>query len=160
MAIGRFFAGIGALVWRPSDGKYLVLKRSADKDFAGGAWECPTGRVDQGEGFPDAVRREVYEELGVDVQIDFIVGTLHFYRGEAKPENELVGVQYCCSLEDPGAIRMSWEHAEYRWISAQEAEDLFPEGHWLGEVIRCAESIRALSPPELLEYYRSEGLGQ
>jgi len=160
MAIGRFFAGVGALVWCPSDGKYLVLKRSADKDFAGGAWECTTGRVDQGEGFHDAVRREVREELGVEVQIDFIVGTLHFYRGEAKPENELVGVQYCCSLEDPAAIRTSWEHAEYRWISAEEAETLFPKGHWLGEVIRRAETIRALSSPELLDYYRSEGLGQ
>jgi len=157
MNVGRFFAGIGALLWCPSDGKYLVLKRSEEKDFASSAWECATGRVDQGEGFTDAVYREVYEELGVSVQIDFIVGTMHFYRGETRPENEMVGVQYCCSIEDPQAIRVSAEHSEYRWITAEEAEALFPEGYWLGKVIRRAEAIRALLPPELLEYYRVQG---
>ena len=161
MSIGRFFAMVGALLWHPSDvscnGRYLVLKRSADKDFGGGAWECVTGRVDQGEGFTDAVHREVYEELGIEVQIDFIVGTAHFFRGEIRPENEIVGVQYCCSVEDPQIIRASAEHSEHRWVTAEEAEALFPEGHWLGKLIRRAETIRALLPPELLEYCRVEG---
>ena len=40
---------VGALVWRRSDGKYLLLQRSAQKDFAAGQWECVTGRVEQGE---------------------------------------------------------------------------------------------------------------
>jgi 8-oxo-dGTP diphosphatase len=136
MSIGRFYAMVGALVRRSSDGRYLVLRRSEDKDFAGGEWECVTGRVDQGESFSDAVHREVDEELGVEVQIEFIVGTVHFYRGEATPENEIVGVQCCCSVENPAAIRQSWEHAEHRWITPQEAEALFPGTHWLGEIIR------------------------
>jgi 8-oxo-dGTP pyrophosphatase MutT (NUDIX family) len=114
MSIGRFYAGVGALVWCATTRKYLVLKRSADKDFGGGAWECVTGRVDQGEGFTEAVLREIHEELGARAHIDFIIGTMHFYRGEATPENEMVGVQFCCSIEDPGTIRTSWEHAEHR----------------------------------------------
>ena len=161
MSIGRFYAGVGALVWCASTQKYLLLKRSADKDFGGGAWECVTGRVDQGEGFTDAVRREIREELGAPVgaqaHIDFIIGTIHFYRGEARPENEMVGVQFCCSIENPEAIGTSWEHAEYRWVTAEEAQALFPEGHWLLKVIQRAEAMRALTPPELLEYYRAEG---
>lgn len=64
MSIGRFYAMVGALLRRPSDGKYLVLKRSEDKDFAMGSWECVTGRVDQGEGFSEAVLGGVFEELG------------------------------------------------------------------------------------------------
>jgi 8-oxo-dGTP pyrophosphatase MutT (NUDIX family) len=157
MSIGRFYAGIGALLWRPADGKYLILQRAPDKDFAGGAWECVTGRVDQGEGFVDAVRREVHEELGVDVQIDFIVGTDHFYRGQPRPENEMVGVQFCCSVADPGAIHTSAEHAQCRWLTAAEAEALFSPDHWLGKAIRRAEQIRALLPAELLAYYRTQG---
>ena len=157
MSIGRFFAGIGALVWCTSTRKYLVLRRSADKDFGGGAWECVTGRIDQGEGFTEAVLREVYEELGARAHIDFIIGTTHLYRGEAKPENEMVGVQFCCSIENPEAIKTSWEHAEYRWGTAEEAQALLPEGHWLLKVIRRADAMRALMPRELLEYYRAEG---
>lgn len=141
----------------PSDGKYLVLRRSEEKDFAGGEWECVTGRVDQGESFSEAVCREVYEELGVEAQIEFIIGTAHFYRGEARPENEMVGVQYCCSTENPEAIRKSAEHSESRWVAAEEAEALFPATHWLGKVIRRAEAIRALLPSELLDFYRVDG---
>jgi 8-oxo-dGTP diphosphatase len=157
MSIGRFFAMVGALLWRTSDSKYLVLRRSEAKDFAGDAWECITGRVDQGESFTDALNREVYEEVGIQVQVDFVVGTAHFFRGEAGPENEIVGVQYCCSVESPQAIRVSAEHTEYRWIAAEEAEELFPGDHWLTNVIRRAEAIRALLPSELLEYYRAQG---
>jgi 8-oxo-dGTP diphosphatase len=157
MSIGRFYAMVGALLRSPSDGKYLVLRRSPDKDFASGAWECITGRVDQGEGFPEAVRREVREELGVEVQVDFIVGLAHFYRGEEKAENEMVGVQFCGTIENPEDIRRSDEHAEHRWITAEEAEELFPEPHWLGRTIRRAELIRSLLPPELVDYHRREG---
>jgi 8-oxo-dGTP pyrophosphatase MutT (NUDIX family) len=85
--------------------------------------------VDQGEGFADAVLREIREELGVSARIDFIVGTMHFYRGEARPENELVGVQYCCSIEDPAGITLNWEHSEHRWVTAGEAREFLPEGH-------------------------------
>lgn len=158
MPIGRFYAGVGALLWRPSDGRYLVLKRSEAKDAGAGTWECISGRVDQGEGFTEAVNREVGEELGLQVQIDFVVGTEHFYRGDASPENELLLVQFCCSVQEPAALELSWEHSEYRWVTAREAEEVLPAGHWLGKVIRRAEAIRALLPAELLEYYRVQGL--
>ncbi|MGD8903350.1 MAG: NUDIX domain-containing protein [Anaerolineae bacterium] len=154
MSIGHFYAAVGALMWNPAEGKYLVLKRTADKDFGAGVWECVTGRVDQGEGFTEALHREVREELGVEVQIDFMIDTMHFYRGEARPENELVGVVYRCSLEDAGAIQTSWEHSEHRWVTADEAGEIFPEGYWLVDLIQHAERIRALLPPELLAVYR------
>ena len=32
MSIGRFCAGIAALLWSPPNGKYLLLKRSEDRD--------------------------------------------------------------------------------------------------------------------------------
>jgi len=135
-----------------------VLKRSEAKDAGAGTWECISGRVDQGEGFTEAVHREVGEELGLQVQIDFVVGTEHFYRGDASPENELLLVQFCCSVQEPAALDLSWEHSEYRWVTAREAEEVLPAGHWLGKVIRRAEAIRALLPAELLEYYRVQGL--
>jgi 8-oxo-dGTP diphosphatase len=156
VSIGRFFAGISALVWRPSDGRYLLLRRSGDKDVGAGAWECITGRVDQGEGFEDAVRREVLEEVGIEVQIDSFVGMMHFCRGEVGPEHEMVGVQFCCSAKEPEALQLSWEHSECRWGTAAEAEALLPVGHWLRQTIRRAEMIRALSPAELRQYYRDE----
>ena len=83
MPIGRFIAMVGLLVWRRSGGRYLLLRRSPDKDFAAGEWEAGSGRLDQGEGFADAVLRESIEELGTRVRIECILGTTHFYRGRA-----------------------------------------------------------------------------
>ena len=161
MSVGRFYAGIAALVRRSSDDKYLLLKRSEDKDFGGGVWECVTGRVDQEEGFEEALHREVREEIGVAVDIEFVVGTSHFYRGVAKPENELVGITYCCALDDADAVRISEEHSEYCWTRAEEARQLLvaddPGTRWIGRVIDRAEIIRAQLPGELTQFFRDNG---
>jgi 8-oxo-dGTP diphosphatase len=157
MGIGRFLGMVGALIWCPAKEKYLILKRSDEKDYAGGTWECGTGRVDQGESFSAALLREVREELNVDVEIDFILGTAHFYRGTQTPENEMIGVFYRCSLDDPEAIRTSWEHSEKRWVTVQEALALLPEGYWLSRLIQRAEALRSMVPIDLLVYYRENG---
>lgn len=153
MSIGRFYAMVGALIQDAHSGKYLVLRRSAEKDVGAREWECVTGRVDQGEGFPEALHREVMEELGVQVREDFILQTSHFYRGAPIPENEMVGVIYACTLEKLEAVQTSWEHSESRWVTADEAAKLLPEGHWLFKLIKRAETMRALISDELLAYY-------
>jgi 8-oxo-dGTP diphosphatase len=161
MAVGRFLAGIGALIWAPDRGAYLLLQRTATKDFAPGAWECVTGRVDQGEGFEDALHREVREELGVAVVVDFILGTTHFYRGAAVPANELLGVVYACTLREPEAIRLSGEHQALRWATPSEALAFLREEHaseaWLKRALVRAERMRTQLSPWLVDRTRAEG---
>jgi 8-oxo-dGTP diphosphatase len=160
MAIGRFTAGIAALIWSPEEDRYLLLKRSEEKDFAAGVWECVTGRVDQGESFEEAVHREVREELGVGVHIECLLGTTHFYRGEARPENELLGVVYGCSLRE-GSVRIGKEHSEFRWVTAGEARELLtaPDAstRWTRTVVERADTVLGRMPGELRTYYREEG---
>lgn len=150
MNVGRFIAGVGALASSATSGAYLLLRRSDEKDYAAGVWECVTGRVNQGEGFEDAVRRELLEEIGVAARLDFIIGTTHFYRGEALPQNELLGVVYACTIEDPGKIRLSAEHTQCRWVTADSAEQLLtatdPSTQWTKRVIRRAEQLRGALP--------------
>jgi 8-oxo-dGTP diphosphatase len=157
MTVGRFGAMVGALVWRQSDRRYLLLQRSEQKDFAAGQWECVTGRVEQGESFSEAVRREALEELGQAVHVEFIVGTTHFYRGVVGPEQEMVGVHYGCSVAEVQEIQLSHEHSAYRWVTVQEAEGLFPVGHWLRELIVRAEIMREFLPEELWQFHRTHG---
>ncbi|MBN2149092.1 MAG: NUDIX domain-containing protein [Anaerolineales bacterium] len=161
MSPGRFLGGIGALIREQGGKRYLLLRRSEAKDFGAGVWECVTGRVEQGEGFEQAMHREVVEELGVQVRVEFIIGTTHFYRGETVAENELIGVVYCGTLDDPAAIRISPEHSEYRWVDAQEAETLLasPDAstQWLLGLIRRAERMQQLQPESLREYGREAG---
>ena len=158
MSIGRFYGMIGALIRDAGTGKYLMLRRSSEKDVGSGSWECVTGRVDQGEGFSEALQREVMEELGVHVTPDFILRTSHFYRGEPIPENEMVGVMVACSLATPEAIRTSWEHSESCWISVEEAVELLPSGYWLAELIQRDAAMRELIPESLLDFYHQTGI--
>ena len=162
MSIGRFIGGVAALIWSPATDRYLLLKRSEGKDFARGIWECVTGRLEQGEGFEDALLREVQEEVGVAVEIEYFLGTTHFYRGEQKPENELVGIVCCCSVEDPQGIRLGEEHSEYRWLSAREVDELLDGSdastRWIRRVVMRAEMLKNLVPPEQRSFFRQQGI--
>ena len=151
--VGHFLGGIGALVWDPATRSYLLLQRANNRDFKSGAWECVTGRVDQGESYEQALHREVREEIGATVQIEFLVATTHFYRGESRPENELLGVIYSCIIQNPEQAHFEAEHSAQRWVTADEAMAFLPEGHWLRNVIIRAERLRMLVPAELRQAF-------
>lgn len=46
------------------DGRMLLVQRPEGKDFAF-CWECPGGKVEPGETFVEALRRELAEEVGL-----------------------------------------------------------------------------------------------
>ncbi len=140
---------VGMLVWRRSDGKYLLLRRSPSKDFAPGEWETGSGRLEQGEGFIQALRRECMEELGMEVRIECILGVTHFYRGRPEPANEMVGVSFGCSVPDSAGLTLSDEHSEHAWMTAEAAAAFLPTGHWLSDLVARAEAFRSLMPEEL-----------
>jgi 8-oxo-dGTP diphosphatase len=157
MPVGRFLVGVAALIRDPENGKYLLLRRSQAKDVGAGSWECPTGRVDQGESIEEGLIREVREELQVEARPQFILGTTHFYRGAERPENELVSVLYLCEVDDPGAIRTGEEHDEVRWMTRGEIAAFLPERHWLHWVIERAEALEAGTAPGLRRRLLEEG---
>jgi 8-oxo-dGTP diphosphatase len=157
MTVGRFLAGIGALIWDDATDKYFLVRRVDDRDFQAGAWECITGRVDQGESFEEALHREVYEEIGGRVQIEFIVATTHFYRGQPSPENELLGLVYGCTALNQDEMAVGSEHSEGHWVSVDEAFKLLPDRHWLRQVITRAEIQKANLTPLLRDTFRNEG---
>ncbi|HUF38668.1 MAG TPA: NUDIX domain-containing protein [Anaerolineales bacterium] len=157
MPVGRFIVGVAALVHDPAAGKYLLLRRSREKDVGAGSWECPTGRVDQGESIEAALVREVWEELGVAARPRFILGTTHFFRGEVRPENELVSVLYACTIDDPAAVRIGPEHDEVRWMTREAIADFLPERHWIHWVIERAKAMEAGMHPALQARLLEEG---
>ena len=153
MSVGRFLGGIMALVRELENGRYLLLQRASSKDVGAGNWECVTGRVDQGESFEEALYREVYEEIGVRPEIEFILGTTHFYRGPTVPENELLGMSYACTIPSASAIQLSAEHDAHHWFTTAELIDFLPENHWLPRVVARAEFMRQYWPAELRDYF-------
>ena len=155
MPVGRYIAMVGFLVWRHGDGRYLLLKRSEAKDFEPGEWETGSGRLEQGEGFAEALRRESREELGIELRAECIVGTTHFYRGEPEPGNELVGVILGCSVPDETKLILSEEHIDCKWMTADEARNFLQRDHWLSSLIDQANKFRQSIPSTMREFYQT-----
>jgi A/G-specific adenine glycosylase len=64
--------------WDP-DARVLIAQREAG-DMLGGLWEFPGGTVEQGESFDAALRRELREELGMEVEVGSLFTTVdHAY---------------------------------------------------------------------------------
>jgi len=60
-------------------GRILIDKRQP-KGLLGGLWEFPGGKQEPGETLEDALRREVHEELGIDIRVGRPVATVdHAY---------------------------------------------------------------------------------
>ncbi|MGH3951304.1 MAG: NUDIX hydrolase, partial [Pseudonocardiaceae bacterium] len=68
---------VGGIV-HDDTGRLLLIKRGNEPSR--GKWSIPGGRVEQGESDADAVRRELSEETGLDVDPGALIGTVT--RGE------------------------------------------------------------------------------
>lgn len=65
------------LVFR--SGKLLITQRHADAHL-GGLWEFPGGKRHDNETFEDCLRRELHEELGIEVEVrELIEEITHHY---------------------------------------------------------------------------------
>jgi 8-oxo-dGTP pyrophosphatase MutT (NUDIX family) len=58
---------------------FLLTKRAPKLRAHAGQWALPGGRIDDGETAEDAARRELHEELGLEVAADEILGLLDDY---------------------------------------------------------------------------------
>ena len=64
--MSRAWTDVVAAVIYQSDGSYLLAQRPRGKAYAG-YWEFPGGKVEPGESFDAAIKREIREELGIEI---------------------------------------------------------------------------------------------
>ena len=92
------------------DGLVLACRRRTDRS-AGGLWEFPGGKVEPGETAEQALRREIAEELAVEISVV----------GELTADDLVVGgrsIRLVClraTLLD-AAPESSIDHDELRWM--------------------------------------------
>lgn len=67
MEPGDFHLTVLGVIVRP-DGRFLITKRVMTKSYAPGAWEVSGGAAMAGEDSLEAVKREILEETGVNVE--------------------------------------------------------------------------------------------
>ncbi len=106
--------GCGAIIVNEKN-ETILLKRTSKTRNGAGFWAKPGGGVEFGEKIEDAVRREVKEELGVDVEIIKFLG---FSEGILKSENQhWVSFNYLAKIIGGEIRNMEPEkHEEIKWF--------------------------------------------
>jgi 8-oxo-dGTP diphosphatase len=124
-ATGRdrlIFAGmdircVGAVI-RDAEGRLLVVRRG--RPPSQGRWSIPGGRVEAGESDHDAVRREVWEETGLQVEPRGVAGAVVL--PAADPGDRYLVTDYLADLAsgDPTEPQAGDDADEARWVLESE----------------------------------------
>jgi len=110
------------------DGKILLGKR-LKKDSFYGLWCTFGGSIETGETPTQALKRELKEELGIDIlEPEFLATTETTIRDEPQ---EVLQLHFFLVKEWKGKIINGGEHSEIKWFSPEELKDL-PMG-WIGK---------------------------
>ena len=107
---------VGAVLVK--DGKVLIIKRGHPPRQ--GEWSLPGGRVELGESLIDAVRREIKEETGLEVQVGPVIEVFdRVDRRDDRVAYHFVIVDYLCTCT--GGILCAGDDAEdAAWVSTDE----------------------------------------
>ncbi len=95
----------------------LCMRRGPGKhDYLTGKYEFPGGKIEPGEKMPQALMRELKEEMDLDVEIrdeDFYMTVNHMY-----PDFEITLHSFVCRVGDKKFVRR--EHVEHKWLKAEQ----------------------------------------
>ncbi len=114
------------------EGKYLIAKRSASEKAFPNRWTAPGGkleRTDYTERSPDAgglwynvledvVRREVREEVNLEIENIRYVTSLTFIRPDSKPG---LIVSFMADYKD-GVVALDPALTQHAWVTLEEAK--------------------------------------
>ena len=117
---GRFLVAVGAIIEHAASGRILLLKRSENVAFLPGIWEDIGGRLKQFEEPEQALRREVREESGLEIEIIRPINIFHLFHGETNADNKMIIITYWCRSHSDHVV-LSQEHSDYRWLAPREA---------------------------------------
>jgi 8-oxo-dGTP diphosphatase len=92
-------------------GKYLVLYKSETEEINPNEIDIPGGRIKFGEDIEISLRREIQEEIGINVKVikpsrawGLVKGDLH-----------LIGITFIAEYNS-GKFKLSGEHTRCEWI--------------------------------------------
>lgn len=97
-------------------------------------WEFPGGKVEAGESPEEALRREIREELEVEVNVDDLIDTIEY----DYPAFHLSMKCYACTIA--GGSPHLLEHEAARWLSADQLDSVA----WLPADITLIPKIAGL----------------
>lgn len=98
------------------DGKILIAKRKTGKCI-GAKWEFPGGKLEECETLEECLKRELKEELDIEVEVGEYFATSRFFCSGIEIELIAFKAQYLS-----GEITLT-DHEEVKWVSVGELSE-------------------------------------
>jgi 8-oxo-dGTP diphosphatase len=115
-----------AVIW--NDEKQILIDRRLPQGAMGGLWEFPGGKIEVGETIEECIKREIAEELGIEIAVGEHLITIDHTYSHLRVTLTVHHSQHLAGI--PQAI----ECDEIRWVSLDELDEFtFPEAN--GEII-------------------------
>ena len=104
------------------DDKYFIAQRNRYKHM-GLSWEFPGGKVEKGETFEIALKREIKEELNIEINIKNKLGEENYQDDKIN-----VKLHYFICSHISGEVYLN-EHEDSAWVTKNEFKNYnFAEG--------------------------------
>lgn len=108
-----------------SQGEVLVVREAKTYDITTnlGKYTLPGGRIEIGEQHLEGLKREMMEEVGLDVEPLYPIAT-----GEWRPnlkgiDTQIIAIFYVCEAKDT-EVTLSPEHDQFLWLDSRKSQDL------------------------------------
>ena len=108
MSIHKASIDVVAAVIKKND-LFLIANRSF-KANSQGIWEFPGGKVEENETFTSAMKREIKEELSLNIKVGNMIATIDLNKTDKN-----IYVHYYYAIILSGQISLN-VHSEFKWV--------------------------------------------
>lgn len=124
---------IGVAVIR-DDRDLILIDRRLAKGLLGGFWEFPGGKIEGNETVQECIKREILEEIGIDIALDSHLITIDHTYSHFRVNLQVYNCRYLS-----GQAR-AIECEEIRWVTIEELDHYtFPAANQ--EIIRALKDM-------------------
>lgn len=131
-----------AVIWNQQ--QQILIDKRRPEGLLGGLWEFPGGKIEAGETVEECIKREIQEELGIEIEVgDRLITINHTY----SHFHVTLYVHHCRHL---AGIPQAIESDEIRWVTLAEIDSFnFPKANsQIIAALRQANPI-TISPKEI-----------
>lgn len=108
--------GVG-VIWNQQ--KQILIDKRTAQGLLGGLWEFPGGKLEAGETLEDCIKREIQEELAIEIEVEDHLITIEHAYTHFKVTLNVYNCRYLSGEPQP------LECDEIRWVTLEEI-DQFP----------------------------------
>jgi 8-oxo-dGTP diphosphatase len=134
----RYYANsapAAAAIVADDDGRVLLARRAYEPDA--GKWDTPGGFLDEGEDPREAIRRELREETGLEVEPGRFLGAFVDTYGDGPGAGSVLNLVWDAKVVS-GEMEPADDVSELRWFAPDELPDADGEYafHWVAPFVK------------------------